>query len=91
MSTHKKHGDVGITAGFPVDEYQQHEPNDHTAEDRQRNQPRRQNDAHGNGPEEEGNIQRFFDGGAEADDGQRAHHAQGQHHVAGDAAARIYG
>ena len=57
-------------------------PNKDAAEYRQRDQARRQHNAHRNRPEQEGDIHGLFDRGAEPDNGQSAHHAQRQHDVA---------
>ena len=69
---------------FLVGKDKQNNADDHAADDCQRDHAGGQNDAHGNGPEEEGNVQRLLDGSAEADDGQSTHHTEGQHHIAGD-------
>ena len=66
-----------------IDEYQQDHANDHTADYRQRNHTGSQNDAYGNRPEQERNIQGFFNSSAETDDGQGTHHTKGQHHIGG--------
>ena len=79
-----KDEDVGIAMGFPVDEREQDHPDEHAADDRQRNHSGGQHDAVGDGPEQEGDIQRLLDGRAEADDGEGADHAQGEDHVGRD-------
>ena len=65
-------------------EHQQHQADEHAAQHRQGDHAGGQNDARGDGPEEEGNVQGFLDGCSETDDGQSAYHAQGKHHIGGD-------
>ena len=57
---------------------------DSRADDRQRDHARTDDNAHRERPEQEHDLDRLLDGRAEADDGQRAHHAERQDHVARD-------
>ena len=64
---------------------QQQDQSDHDAADHgQRDKAGGQNNADRDGPEQEGDVQRLLDRGAESHDGQCADHAEGQDHVAGD-------
>ena len=68
---------VGVHMGLFVDKHQQHRADADASSHGQWYQSRRQDDACGDGPEEECDVQGLLDGGAETNDGQRAYHAQG--------------
>ena len=76
--------DIGVPVGLFVYKQQKDQADHHTADHCQGDHSRCENDAGRDGPEQERDVQRLFDGRAETDDGQRAHHAQRQDHVGGD-------
>ena len=53
-----EHHDVGIEMGFFIHEDQKDDADDDATDDGQRDQAGGQNDAHGDGPEEEGDVRR---------------------------------
>ena len=56
----------------------------HTAHNGQRNHTGCQDNAVGNCPEQERNVQRVFNRSTETNDGQRTDHTEGQNHVGGN-------
>ena len=75
--------DIGALAAPPPGKPPQHQAHKGAAQHRQEEKAGSQHNAHSDGPEEEGDVHGFLNGGAEPDDGQGAHHTQGEHHVAG--------
>lgn len=70
-----------MSVGGFVDEDQQNNADTDAADDRQGDHACGQYDARADGSEQERDVQRILDGSPEADDGQGAHHTQGQNDV----------
>ena len=78
------HKDVGIVVNLAVGKQQKYYADDGRADDSQRDHACTDDNAHRQRPEQKHDLHRLFDGGTEADDGQRTHHAERQNYIGCD-------
>ena len=75
------HNHIRVAVSFFVDKNEKNDTDHDAADHSKRNHSCGKNDADCDGPKEERDIKRFFDRGAETNDGKRADHAEREHDV----------
>ena len=76
--------DVGSIRVPAAGKDKEDQPDEHAAEDGERDKPCRQHNARRNAPEEESDVHGLLDSRAEPDNGQGAHHAEREDDIARD-------